>query len=151
MFRMRSDSDRWFRYIVDQAPIKTKFDVYYLCLMLGIEAGELDDVTDAIEIYQKFPQEYEGSRLQVIALLISAELRREGIEFNEREAVQSLIARYIATDSPSNLSQEGFKRANSYASGGFNLLVEAYGEPPKDVHAFLAKYAQFIGSTKAGM
>lgn len=145
MFRMRSDADRWFRYIVEQAPVKTKFDVYYLCLMVGIKQGELDDVTDAIEIYQKFPQEYEGSRLQVLALLISAELKREGLEFNERDAVQSVIARYIATDSPSNLSAEGFKRANSYASGGFNLLVDAYGEPPQDVNAFLAKYAEFIG------
>lgn len=144
MFRMRDDADRWFRKIADRPPIKTKLDLYYFCLMAGLMRGQLDDVNPGTDIYIKFPQEYEGSRYQVLGLLLVAEMHREGLEFNDKQAVQGLIARYLAADSPSNLSAEGFKKANGYASGGFNVLTEHFEDSPQDVNVFLTRYAALL-------
>ena len=144
MFRLRREADRWFRYLFEKGPIGTKFDAYHLCLMLGLKRGQLDEATDSSEIYGKFPQEYAGSRYQIIALLISVEMRREGLDFSNHSASQSMVARYIDPENPASLSKEGFGRLNSYASGGFNLLSAAFAEPPRDVNAFLVRYTDLL-------
>ena len=150
MFKIRKDAETWFRKIADKPPIKTKFDLYYMCLMLGIKNGRLDSVADGSDVYLKFPQEYEGSRFLVIGLLIAAEMKREGLDFSDRELVQEMLARYVATDVPANLSAEGFKKANSYASGGFDVLSNAIQDSPEDVNVFLALYTKLMAEADAG-
>lgn len=145
MFRMRKDSERWFRKIADQPPIKTKLDLFYLCLMAGLKFGQLDEVRDASDVYHRFTQEFEGSRQEIIALLIVAELRREGLDFDDKSAVQTLISKYVTSDTPANLTSAGFDKINSYASGGFNILSEHFEDGPHDVNVFLTRYSRMIG------
>ncbi|MET0002054.1 MAG: hypothetical protein ABW087_00305 [Candidatus Thiodiazotropha sp.] len=146
MFKIRKDADNWFRKIDSRGPIKTKFDLFYLCLMLGLKKARLDEVIEGTDIYQKFPQEYEGSRFLVLGLLISAEMNREGLVFEDKASVQKLISKYVAADSPSNLSSEGFKKINGYASGGFDVLSELFEDVPQDVDVFIARYCAIMAS-----
>lgn len=144
MFRIRKDAEAWFRKVQDKPPIKTKFDLYYLCLMLGLKQGRLDSVGDASDVYLKFPQEYEGSRFMIIGLLIAAEMKREGLDYEDRTAVQEMVAKYVATDTPASLSAEGFAKVNSYASGGFDILAGELEDPPEDVNVLVARYARLM-------
>lgn len=146
MFRIRKDADQWFRKIEGKSPIKTKFDLFYLCLMLGFKNELLDSVVDGVDVYHKFPQEFEGGRMLILTLLITTEMHREGIVFEERNSVQELIARYVATDSPSNLSVEGFKKVNGYASGGFDKLSGIFEDPPEDINVFIARYCRLFSA-----
>ena len=34
-FRLREDAERWFSALDGKEPTKTKFDLYYFCLMAG--------------------------------------------------------------------------------------------------------------------
>ena len=144
MFRLRGEAEVLFRYIQGHNPIKTKVDLYYLCLLLGLRRRQLDDSTDTNEVYAKLPQEFAGSRHQIIALLLSAEMEREGLDFADQLASQKLVSRYIDSLNPASLSKDGFSKCNSYASGGFNALSESLVDPPRDVNAFLVRYVTLL-------
>lgn len=144
MFRMPKDAETWFRHISDQAPIKTMFDRYYLCVIAGLFASRRSDNLEPQEFYAEFPKEYDQSRYQILALLIQAERDREGLDFDNKAAIQSLISRVISPDSPSKLSSDGFSRINSYAAGGFGVLAESFESSPQDVSVFLTRYSEMF-------
>lgn len=144
MFRMPRDADRWFRGIADKAPLKTKFDLYYLCLVAGLKEVRLSSSVEKADFYEAFPKEYESSRFEVLGLLISAEMHREGLDFSDSDSVQSVISRLISPDTPSRLSADGFDKMNQYAAGGFDVLGETFGERPQDTYFFLLRYASIF-------
>ncbi len=144
MFRMPRDADRWFRGIADQSPLKTKFDLYYLCLVAGLQEVRLSSSVEKTDFYEAFPKEYESSRFEVLGLLILAEMHREGLDFSDSDSVQSVISRLISPDTPSRLSTDGFDKMNQYAAGGFDVLGESFGERPQDVYFFLLRYARLF-------
>ncbi len=141
-FRMRSDVDDWFRHISKREPIQTKFDLYYLCLLIGLASGRSDRPTNAGEFVDDFVKDYKPMQRLIIGLMLVAELNRLGIDLSERGEVQRQISRYLDPNNPANLTEEGFNRLNAYASGGFNYLVERHADKPRNIEEFLQIYVQ---------
>ena len=144
MFKMPKDADAWFRYIADVDPIKTKFDLFYLCFVAGLKKRRLETQTDGTEFYETFPREYDGSRYQILALLISAEMNRDGLDFSDQKEVRKMVSRNILADSQSRLSPDGFGKMNGYAAGGFSVIAEHFEDSPRDIDVFLIRYAELI-------
>lgn len=146
-FRLESEVDDWFRHLSkDSDVLKTKFDVYYLCLMLGFAAGQLDSRgKSAPEFINAFAGDYRPMQRLIIGLLLVVELNRLGIEIAEREAVRSLLSQYIESQEAANLTVAGFARMNEYAAGGFVYLTEQLPEKPHHIETFLQHYVRVLG------
>lgn len=143
-FQLRKDADKWFK---DVAPhYATKFDLYYLCLIVGFAArrkarAESNEVTDLTDDY---PKEFKSRGRLLVALLVSTELSTMGIDLDERDAVYREISRIIATDSRSYLTDEGGRLMNQYAHGGFGALCERFEDRPRSIETFIREYSNFI-------
>lgn len=121
--------------------------MYYLCLMAGLAAGEpLSDLTvaDTSELVDNFPGEYRERGRLIIAFFLSRELRQLGVKLTERDALHSTISRLVDPNSSSWLSDEGMRRMNQYAHGGFDVLVARFDDKPRHIETFLPMYAEII-------
>jgi hypothetical protein len=143
-FQLRKDTDKWFKGVAGH--YATKFDLYYLCLMVGFAAhrkakAESSEVTDLTDDY---PKEFKSRGRLLVALLVNTELSSMGIDLDERDAVYREIARLIAPDSRSYLTDEGMRLMNQYAHGGFGALCEHFEDRPRTIETFIREYAGFI-------
>jgi hypothetical protein len=145
-FRLRRDARKWFHHI--HGDFQIDFDIYYLCLMAGLRSGSRQDIAAAetSELVDHFPGEYKARGRVVVALLLSRELRRLGINFAERRLVHESIQTLVDPLSPSHLSDAGMREANRYAYGGFEVLTEWFADPPLHIETFLVHYAKRIGA-----
>lgn len=144
MFRMRQDVDEWFKHIFGVGPIKTKFDLYYFCLMIGLSKGKLAQLQGGQEFIDYFVGDYKSSQRLIMGLFLIAEMSRLGIELNDREEIRNLINKYFDPMTLSHLKDEGFTGFNNYANAGFNFIVENYPESPRKVEHFIQWYAKNI-------
>jgi hypothetical protein len=147
-FELRQDAKRWFKAF--DRDIKEKniilFDLYYFCLIPGfiakrrninIHSNEVD------ELFRDFPSVFRPRGELLVGLLINTELSRIGIDLKERTFVYSKISELVIT-SPPYLSNEGVKRMNEYAHGGFDVLCERMDERPQSLETFVRKYHRLI-------
>jgi hypothetical protein len=141
-FRLRSSVDQWFKHIgpKKEGALKTKFDLFYLCLLLGFADGKPEKPGNAPEFVNAFISEYQGSQNIIIGLLILAELSRQGIKATEKESVRQVFNNYVDTKSPTNLSSNGEAKINEYASRGFDILCKEITTVPYDEADFLRQY-----------
>lgn len=147
-FRLRTDAQAWFSKIIDKAPFRTKFDVYYLCLLAGLANERATELSgpgnQATDLVEKFVSDYRPASRLVIGLLITVELRKNGIEINEKKQVRTLIKRLIDSESPNTLTDMGMKRLNAYASGGYDFLAEQRDVKPYNAEEFLQGFMPLI-------
>ena len=145
-FRLREDAERWFSRLDGKEPTKTKFDLYYFCLMAGLASGRTSDVSrDGIssrEIVDDFIQDYRPAQRLLIGLLVVAEVRNHGIDLSEKQAVRAEFNRLVTTESKTQLTDEGMRCLNAYASGGYEFLSESRDTAPETPEEFLR---DFIG------
>jgi hypothetical protein len=141
-FRLNNDAKKWFKDISKDFGHASQFDMYYFCLMAGLATNTLTHIPDSetSELVDSFPAEYAAKGRLIISLFISRELRRQGVEFTERAAVNSSIRRLVDPNSPSRLSSEGMKLLNQYSNGGFEVLVGWFGNTPDDRPRMLATF-----------
>ena len=146
-FRLRGEVDEWFRHIQRQDPFKTKFDRYYLCVLLGLAGGLESDPQDAIGFVDSFVEDYEDHQLLLTALLLRADLHLFGIELEDRDEVRDHLGKLVG---PAGLTAKGVSRLNRYASGGFDLLVARYGTAlPYSPEEFLPRYVEILKEAAA--
>jgi hypothetical protein len=144
-FRLRAEADDWFKGIDSKdGPIHTKFDQYYLCLMLGLATGRTDKFQGAPEFVDYFVADYAAVGRLLVALLVVAEAERLGVELTDKADVKRLLDEYLDPKPHANLTEKGFQRLNDYANGGYNTLVEAIPERPRHVESFLQVYTAMI-------
>ena len=144
-FRFRTDAEDWFRSIVSaDGPIHTKFDQYYLCLMLGLITGRKEPHPNAPEFVEYFIADYAAIGRLLVGLLIVAEADRVGVELTEKADVKKLLIDYLDPTDPTGLSDAGFQKLNDYANGGYNALVEAFPQRFHHVEDFLQAYTSMI-------
>ncbi len=98
---------------------------------------------DVDEIFRDFPGVFRARGELLVGLLIHTELSRMGIDLKERDSVYQKISELVIT-SPPYLSNEGIKRMNQYAHGGFDILWERMDEPPRSIETFIRKYHRLI-------
>jgi hypothetical protein len=143
MFKMQPEVDDWFRHILKNGPIQTKFDLYYFCLMMGLASGKTESAENAVEFVGYFVGEYRSSQRLILGLLIVAEAARLGLELGDRMEIESLMKNYLDSANPAQLTEAGFARLNDYANGGFIAITEALqGVKPYQVETFLQWYSK---------
>ncbi len=143
MFRMRAEVDQWFKHIMNTGPIKTKFDLYYFCLIAGLSKGQSVELVNGQDFNDSFVSEYQSSQRIILGMFLIAEMSRLGIEFDDREEIKVLINKYFQSSTASNLKNEGYSGLNDYANAGFIFLRENY-ESPRRVEDFLQWYVKNI-------
>lgn len=143
-FRLRTQAAKWFEDVKRELGGAPMFDMYYFCVITGLATNRLSELPDSetSELVDSFPGEYASQGRLIIALFIGRELRRQGIRFSERAAVNSSIARLVDPNSPSRLSAEGLKLLNKYAHGGFEVLSSAewFEDRPRRLETFLVLF-----------
>jgi hypothetical protein len=147
-FRLRSDAEKWFSEIDGREPTKTKFDLYYFCLMAGLTSGRSSDPAgagvQAREIIDDWIQDYKPAQRLLIGLLVVAELRKGGINLQEKSAVRGVFKRLVSPNSSTGLTDEGMRCMNAYASGGYEYMAESRETKPASVEEFLRDYLLLI-------
>lgn len=143
-FRLRSDAEKWFSELDGKEPAKTKFDLYYFCLMAGLASGRSSDPASlgvsAREIIDDFIQDYRPAQRLLIGLLVIAEVRKGGIDLQEKAAVRDVFKRLVTPDTKTGLTDEGMRCMNAYASGGYEFLAESRNAKPASPEDFLRDF-----------
>ncbi len=148
-FRMRNDARAWFKQIADFEHFRTDFDQYYLCLMAGFASGRSSESGTTTEMVENFVEDYKEASRFLIGLLVIAELKKAGIEIFERDSVRDMFKRLVDPHSPNQLTDEGMRRMNAYASGGYDFLSEQRETKPFSGEEFIRDYAQLIDQALA--
>ncbi len=143
-FRMRQEVEDWFKHISKKEPLATKFDLYYLCLMMGLATSRCDPFQGSTEFVDNFVADYKPVQRLIIGLLMIAEMSLNGIDLKDTIKTQELINVYIDPTQSSHLREMGFGRLNGYANGGFNVILETLEEKPRQVESFLQWYSQTL-------
>jgi len=149
-FRLRTEARKWFSEIDSKAPLKSLFDLYYFCLMAGLITGRRNDPSsggrEAPEFIDYFIDDYKPAQRLIIGLLTVAESRRLAIDLEEKQAVRELVKGLVDPNSSTNLTDEGLRLLNSYASGGYDHISEQRDTKPYRVEEFLRDFVELIGS-----
>ncbi len=148
-FRLRQDVDDWFLQIRDQKPIETKFDLYYLCLMLGLASGRSSSPSARCEkvsegFVDNFVMVYRPYQRLIVGLLLTAELHSLGVTLGESDFVRKKLLELVDSASPTNLTEVGMTKLNEFASGGFDYLTERVDSKPYHVEEFLQTYTKLL-------
>ncbi|MEJ0076824.1 MAG: hypothetical protein WDO17_15510 [Alphaproteobacteria bacterium] len=147
-FRLRQDAEKWFAEIEGRAPLRTKFDLFYFCLMAGLMAGRRSEPTHAgrtaPEIVNSFVEDYRGVQRLIVGLLITAELKRLGIDLHEKESVRQTIRTLVDPHTQTDLTDEGMRLINAYASGGYDYIAEQRESKPYAVEEFLRDFVGLV-------
>lgn len=143
-FRMRNDARTWFKQIANFEHFKTDFDQYYFCLMAGFASGRSNETGTTTEMVENFVEDYKEASRFLIGLLVMAELKKAGIEIFERDSVRDMFKRLVDPHSPNQLTDEGMRRMNAYASGGYDYLSDTRETKPYSGEEFLRDYAHLI-------
>ena len=143
-FRIREDARKWFKNISGTAPFSVEFDQYYLCLMAGFASGRTHDSGATDELVESFVDEYKAASRFLVGLLITAELKKNGINVEERDSVRALFQVLVDPQSPNQMTTEGMRRMNAYANGGYEYLAEQRDAKPSSSDEFLRDYVQLI-------
>jgi hypothetical protein len=147
-FRLRADAESWFSELDGKEPTKSKFDLYYFCLLIGLANGRSVDPSTAgvpaKEFVLDFIQDYKPAQRLLIGLLVVAEVKRGGISLDEKSAVREVFKRLVSTTTSTNLTEEGMRCMNAYASGGYEFLAEHRDTKPMSPEEFLRDYISLV-------
>lgn len=137
-FRLSHEGESWFSNIRDKVPFRSKFDLYYLCLMMGLATGRKAEPGGG-EFIGYYIDDYKSSGRLIAGMLIVAELKSFRIDMSAKADVRRIIAELLDPTSPTGLSDEGMRNLNRYAAGGFSYLSENR-EKPYHADEFLSDY-----------
>ena len=118
--------------------VGNKFDVYFLCLNVGLsEAKILDgEITEEVTRYPPRPYTKPNVQSQLFAALVSSELERKGVRFRgNREQIKNIMIKMIDLRDNYDLSEDGYTLLNKYANKGFQLISKKITKP-KDLDTF---------------
>ena len=149
-FRLRIDAEKWFSEIERSPHIRSKFDLYYFCLLAGFASGRSNETqltgAGSKEFVDYFIDDFKPASRLLIGLLVIAEMKYKGIDIGEKAAVRTLFKTLVdANNGSNNLTDEGMRRMNAYASGGFEYLSEKRDTKPYSVEEFLRDYVALVG------
>jgi hypothetical protein len=150
MFRLRTDAEAWFSEIERSPHVRSKFDLYYFCLMAGFASGRSSETqisgSGSKEFIDYFIDDYKPASRLLIGLLVIAEMKYKGIDVTEKASVRALFKTLVDANNGNNsLTDDGMKRMNAYASGGFEYLAERRDTKPYSAEEFLRDYVSLIG------
>ncbi|MBY6273347.1 MAG: hypothetical protein CW346_14190 [Bacillaceae bacterium] len=149
-FRIRKDAKEWFKDLREkEKAFAIDFDSFYFCFIAGIASRRkvTVPVDETAELVDYFPGAYKDRGKLLVSLMLSAELRDQGISMDDRKSVHTVIADLIRPNSPSLLSEAGVAKFNQYAHGGFEQLVEWFDDRPRYLETFLRHFKRNLDRT----
>lgn len=148
MFKIRSDANKFFSSLIKPRAggLELQFDAYYICLLAGLKMGRQDmnlSSSRTTDLVKEFPGPYRQRQYLILATVIEHHLRRQGVNFGNKEVVATQIAQITDAQDNTRLSIEGFGIFNSYASGGFDVIKDEWlTESPKTLESLLPLIVQ---------
>ena len=145
-FHLPRDARNWFKEI--RKDMDLDFDIYHMCLLAGLKTGEKIDLKlqETTELVDSFPGQYRDHGREIIALFLSSELRKAGLDESDRAKVHEFIGDLIDPLSPSHLSARGLREMNRYCWGGFDVITAWFEDKPYHLEAFLPRFVQQLRS-----
>jgi len=146
-FRISLKAREWFSDLrTGSKPFRTDFDIFYFCFMAGISAGEKKSLqqSETAQLVDYFPDRYVSRGKLLIGLFLARELRELGVEMRQREAVNAAISSLIDPHAGNYLSDLGIKEFNSYAHGGYGVLIDRFDDRPRNLDMFLRTFKMHI-------
>jgi len=144
-FKLKDQAFSWFKHIDKKPPLTTQFDLYYLCLLIGLISGKSDSVDQPSIFIDHFVTGYYPYRRIIAGLLLHTELKHFGIALSESDEIKQKIE-LLLSSSDNMLTKEGFDKLNSYASGGFNIICATIIDKPRNTAEFLLQYSSLLKS-----
>lgn len=148
-FRIRNDAKDWFSKIKkpakDTPPINTDFDLYYLCLMMGLASKNKNtpNASHSTDFRDRFVKQHEHQKNLIIGLLIQAELSDNGLTLDDKSQAKKILTKLVDPNSITNLTDTGMDKMNAYASGGFDYLQSKMLKPHY-AEEFLISYVKLL-------
>lgn len=139
-FQLSNDARKYFSKIMSQKELfPDLFDFYYICLIAGFSTGRIANLpsTDLVDYYI---ENYRPAKNFLIGLLVVSELKKSGIGSDEKEAVRKKIKQLVDPSSSTQLSDEGMKRMDEYANGGYEYIYEKRPDKPYSGEVFLEDF-----------
>lgn len=147
-FRLSDEAREYFRSIDQHSStgkFNTTWDQYYLCFMAGVIERRLGEPPEADPFIEKFTVDYRDQRYELLASLVSAEIDRKGLPWEDKDGIRDLMMHLLDSSTPTNLSDDGLEMMNRYAEGGFSLIRERIPKP-RDLDEFLVAYTTNFSS-----
>jgi hypothetical protein len=144
-FQLPKESREYFKHLLRRsdhgASFDALFDVYFFCLMVGLDKKVLgnEDELEPDKFIDSYISDYQNQADIIAGLLIGAELSRKDIEKNDRESIEKEMLRILDHRSPTRLSEVGIQTLNQYAAGGFKT-IRAELVAPQNLEEFLVQY-----------
>jgi hypothetical protein len=132
-FRISKKAENFGKQLRDNKFFETKFDVYYICAMVGLSEGYKDpDIEDADEILRDYPKSFREDFRLVNGLLVSTYLKDNGVSLENRVQIRKVINKLLDPNNAARLTDEGFKQLNMYSAGGADILNRWFSESPRN-------------------
>ena len=149
-FRIREDALTWLADVQRTLPHSSIFDMYYFCVVAGLTAGRAEELkSPSREMVDYFVADYKPVASFILGMLVVAELRLARIGFDEETAMREMFRSLIAGSGENGLTEEGMKRLNAYANGGYEFLAQNHDPRPQTAEEFLRTYATLIEDSAA--
>ena len=143
-YQLHPEAPIWFDRVLHKAPIKTLYDVYHVCFSIGIAHSKFTPLEASGHVLTEVIKNYESTQILLLGVMVTASLKRSGVNFNERHTVMNEIERLVKTSSGAP-SKEGYRNMNAYALGGFNILREEFGgDKPLEITYLLDKVSNLL-------
>ena len=149
-FQLHPDAELWFKKVFKKEPLGTYFDVYQLCFTLGIAGNrhaplDKDGRTFTDEVIQR----YKTHKLLLVGAMLAKTIKRQGVELADRNAVVKEIERLVdSSGGGMELTPDGYRELNAYATGGFNCLRDDLEEAPSDMTYLLDRYHKLLDEVR---
>ena len=126
------------------------FDAFYCCMLLGLDEAKLGaaDRLEPANFIIGYPEPYKGQAELIAGLLVDAEIRRLGIQPDDRDDIERQMVHLLDLSSPSRLSGDGDELLNRYAVSGFDRLKIVMTECD-NLEDFLVGYHRIWAQSRA--
>lgn len=153
-FQLPKESREYFKHLLKRADggacFSTLFDLYYFCLMVGLNKRLLgaEAELEGDKFIERYPSDYQNQADVIAGLLIHSELNRKGIEKDDRTSIEQEMLRLLDHQSATRLGEEGARLLNLYAAAGFKEIREEIS-PPQSLEEFLVLYHRLWNAASA--
>ena len=149
MFRWTKAAQEWGKNVVKNNDIfKTNFDLYYSYLLIGLIDGKKiqPDAKDLKDLTDTFPEDYKDKSKLIINMLLTVELKLQGVKITSKEHVKRLIENLIEESGNSLSAGEngGFNACNLYANYGFETMNQLLTVPRGEIERFINAYVGLL-------
>jgi hypothetical protein len=123
---MSDEMKTYFKPLLNSKLITDYFDIYYLCTIVGMAKLKKGDFRGNEVFYKTVHSNYQdGKYKEMLLTLINAEIKKIGIDINNRNDIRMLCNEILDSDNVNQITQRGADLLNAYCAGGFEEIKNA--------------------------